>query len=545
MTQSSPSRPANILLCTLNARYSHASLGLRYLQANMGALRAHTQLLELTINRPTEELLQALLDRLGPLQAEQRCILGLGVYIWNVQETLALVLALRTLRPDVVVVVGGPEVSHEVHDQAIVRAADHVITGWGDISFAQLCQALIYGPQPLMHIITGIQPPLDELVLPYQGYTDEDIAHRLIYVEASRGCPFKCEFCLSSLDKTAWSFDQDRFLAEIGHLVTRGVRQFKFVDRTFNLKIEASARILQFFLDQIAAYPGDSFFVHFELVPDQLPERLKALMVQFPAGALQFEIGIQTFNPDVQQRISRRQDNAKTETHLAWLVEHTHAHLHTDLIFGLPGESLVSFAEGFDRLWALGPHEIQLGILKRLRGTPIHRHTEPWGMVYDTSAPYTVQQTSAVTAAEVQGMTRMARYWDLLANSGRYQASMARVMGLPGLSPFWRFWDLSNALYQSTGKTHGLSPEALIDFLFHYLSDRATSLPAPGSDALTLTQEVRQLLLEDYLRSGAKAKPAALADLLTRRQRKHRPNPKAASVVGKRQQQHLDGTPST
>ena len=533
MTYSSPSRPANILLCTLNARYSHASLGLRYLLANMGELRTSTQLLELTINRPTEELLHAVLERLGPAQPGQRCILGLGVYIWNVQESLALILDLRKVRPDVVVVLGGPEVSHEVNEQAIVQAADHVITGWGDISFAQLCQTLVHGPQPLMRIIAGVQPSLDDLVLPYQGYNEEDIAHRLIYVEASRGCPFKCEFCLSSLDKTAWSFDQDRFLGEM-----------EFVDRTFNLKIEASARILQFFLDHIAALPDSPFFVHFELVPDQLPERLKELIVQFPPGALQFEIGIQTFNPDVQKRISRKQDNAKTESNIAWLVQHTHAHLHTDLIFGLPGETLASFADGFDRLWALGPHEIQLGILKRLRGTPIHRHTEPYGMVYDASAPYTVQQTSTVSAAEVQGMTRMARYWDLLANSGRYKASMARVMALPGLSPFWRFWHLSEAVYQSTGKTHGLSPEALIDFLYAYLLEAATLARAPGFDAPATSEEVRQVLLEDYLRSGAKAKPAVLADLLTRRQRQNHSRAMPAPVVGKRQQLHLSGTPA-
>lgn len=535
MSQLLPSRPANILLCTLNARYSHASLGLRYLLANMGELRSDTQLLELTINRPTEELLAAVLERFEPAQAGQRCILGLGVYIWNVQESLALVVAIRKVRPDVVVILGGPEVSHEVNEQAIVQAADHVITGWGDISFAQLCQALIHGPQPLMRVIPGIQPPLDDLVLPYQAYTDEDIAHRLIYVEASRGCPFKCEFCLSSLDKTAWSFDQDRFLAEIGHLVSRGVRQFKFVDRTFNLKIEASARILQFFLDQIAAHPDSPFFVHFELVPDQLPERLKELIVQFPPGALQFEIGIQTFNSEVQQRISRRQDNAKTAANIAWLVQHTHAHLHTDLIFGLPGESLVSFAEGFDRLWALGPHEIQLGILKRLRGTPIHRHTEAWGMVYDASAPYTIQQSSAVTAAEVQGMTRMARYWYVLVNSGRYKSSMAYIMAMPGISPFWRFWHLSESLYQSCGKTHGLSPETLVDFLYSY---GTTGLRPSACEAF------RQLLLEDYLRSGAKAKPSVLADLLTRRQRQNHLRPSGVQVVGKRQQQHLDGAPT-
>ncbi len=517
---------ARIVLCTLNARYTHASLGLRYLLANMGGLRSATQLLELTISRPVPLLLQDLLAAVGPAHSggTGTTIVGFGVYIWNVVPTLALVQALRLARPDIKIVLGGPEVSHELDQQAIVAAADFVITGWGDVSFPKLCQALVYGPQPLMKVIAGEQPPLDEIALPYDDYTDEDIAHRLIYVEASRGCPFKCEFCLSSLDKTAWAFDQDKFLAEISRLYARGVRQFKFVDRTFNLKIEASARILQFFLDCLAAQattPSTAataqLFVHFELIPDQLPDRLKALIAQFPPGVLQFEIGIQSFNPEVQQRISRRQDHAKTLANIGWLVNHSHAHLHTDLIFGLPGESLASFADGFDTLYALRPHEIQLGILKRLRGTPIARHTLEHGMVYDPQPPYTVLQTGVVSALEMAQFTRLARYWDMLANSGRFQHTMALVMGdvqEGSHSAFWRFWHLSEALFNALGKTHGITPEQLVDALFECLLVKGDALGLGlGLSADTL----RQALLVDYLASGAKAKPMTLAHLLTRR----------------------------
>ncbi len=551
----------HILLCTLNARYTHAALGLRYLKANMGHLQAHTHLLELTINRPRQALLQAVLNALPPAKPATSgkaapIIVGFGVYIWNTEATLALIADLRAHRPDLTLVLGGPEVSHETDQQAIVAAADFVITGWGDISFAKLCQALIKGPRPLMKIIPGEQPPLDAIALPYGLYTDEDIAHRTLYVEASRGCPFKCEFCLSSLDKTAWAFDQELFLEQIRKLYARGARQFKFVDRTFNLKIDASARILQFFLDRLQEDPSAPLFVHFELIPDQLPERLKTLIAQFPPGVLQFEIGIQTFNPEVQQRISRRQDDAKTVAALTWLVQHSHAHLHTDLIFGLPGESLASFAQGFDKLYALQPHEIQLGLLKRLRGTPIARHTQAHGMVYDPLPPYTVQQTAALSATEVQQFTRMARYWDVLANSGRYQQAMALVMAssvdstvAPSLpasstpSPFWRFWHLSQALFNATQTTFALTPEVLVDCLFDYLT-QTLHLP---------TEAVRAALLADYLASGAKAKPACLADLLTRRQRKGHslglgapvnPLPKSVPephVNGKRQRQHLRG----
>jgi radical SAM superfamily enzyme YgiQ (UPF0313 family) len=482
-----------IVLCTLNAKYIHASLGLRYLLANMGDLKPQTRLCEFTIARAPQDIADELLQ-LNP------AIIGFGVYIWNVTQTCEVVRLLKSLRPGIKLVLGGPEVSHEVNEQTIVQLADFVITGWGDVSFPKLCHALLHGPQPLMKVIAGEQPPLEQIALPYAEYTDADLAHRLLYVEASRGCPFKCEFCLSSLDKTAWAFDLDLFLTQLETLYQRGARNFKFVDRTFNLKIDASVRILQFFLERLS----DQLFVHFEVIPDHLPDRLKEMIAQFPPGVLQFEVGIQSFNIEVQQRISRRQDNDKTVTNLLWLVNESNAHLHTDLIFGLPGESLPSFAQGFDRLYAIKPHEIQLGILKRLRGTPIARHTAAHGMVYDAAPPYTVLQTGVVSAADMQRFTRLARYWDLTANSGRFRQSLALL--LQGPSAFDNFMRFSDWLWQTTGKTSGLTPENLVDSLFDFLTREQNINPT----------EARNVLLADYQASGAKSRPHSLRALMQR-----------------------------
>ncbi len=213
----------------------------------------------------------------------------------------------------------------------------------------------------------------------------------MIYVEASRGCPFSCEFCLSSLDVPVRNVPLAPFLAEMQRLLDRGVSQFKFVDRTFNLNLNVSRSILQFFLERYR--PG--LFLHFEMIPDRLPEPLRELIRQFPPGALQFEVGIQTFDEQVAQRISRRQDNQKLAENLRFLREETGVHVHADLIVGLPGETLESFAAGFDRLVALGPQEIQVGLLKRLRGTPIVRHDSPNGpwSTARTPLPYEVLQT--------------------------------------------------------------------------------------------------------------------------------------------------------
>ena len=406
-------------------------------------------------------------------------------------------------RPSIKIILGGPEVSHEIEQQEIVQMADHVITGWGDVSFPKLCNALVYGPKPLMKVIQGEQPPMDQIELPYQHFSDDDLSHRVLYVEASRGCPFKCEFCLSSLDKTAWAFDLSPFLNELDILYKRGARNFKFVDRTFNLKIESSIQILQFFLDRLASESPENLLVHFEVIPDHLPDRLKAMIAQFPPGVLQFEVGIQSFNEEVQKLISRRQDNVQTEANLRWLITQSNAHLHTDLIFGLPGETMESFAIGFDRLWAIGPQEIQLGILKRLRGTPIDRHTQTHGMVYDAQPPYMVQQTKDLDRTSIQRFARMAKYWDLVVNSGRFKKTISLLMAPTETqnSAFWSFMMFSDALWAGTGKTYGLSPEILVDGVFDYLTK------ARGFDA----DLVRPLLLEDYLASGARARPQCLA----------------------------------
>jgi len=490
-------RSPAIVLATLNAKYIHASLGLRCLLANMdlhggAGLRAQTVLREFVIQQKPTQIVEDLL-------ALEPKVIGLGIYIWNVVETTQVVRLLKALRPDIRIVLGGPEVSFEVEQQDICRLADHVITGWGDVSFPKVCRALLDGPQPLMKVIAGEQPPLDALALPYREYTEQDLAKRLLYVEASRGCPFKCEFCLSSLDKTAWAFELDLFMGEVEALFQRGARNFKFVDRTFNLKIDNSVRILQFFLDRIEAHP--EVFVHFEVVPDSLPDRLKALIAQFPAGALQFEVGVQSFNPVVQQRVSRKQDNAKTADNLRWLVNESRAHVHADLIFGLPGETLESFADGFDRLHALGPHEIQFGILKRLRGTPITRHTADFAMVYDPQTPYTILQNSTVDFATLQRVNRFARYWDMVANSGRFSAALTLLL-TPG-SAFGNFMAFSDWLWQTTGKTHEFAYEKLVDLLHDHLMQRdGAALP------------VRSALLADYLASGARGKPDCLAELL-------------------------------
>jgi radical SAM superfamily enzyme YgiQ (UPF0313 family) len=440
-----------IILTTLNARYMHTALGLRYLYANLGELKPTACIKEFSIQQRPIDIAEKLLKH-------HPSIIGFGVYIWNVAEVTATVALLKQIAPNTVIVLGGPEVSHLPDKPAVVDSADYVVMGAAEESFRILCQSILSGDRPQQREIQSDELPLDRLLMPYQYYTDEDIKNRLIYVEASRGCPFKCEFCLSSLDKTSKPFELGLFLDEMDKLHRRGVRNFKFIDRTFNLKVRSSIAILEFFLQRMS----DDLYVHFELVPDNLPNRLKAVIQQFPKHALQFEIGVQTFDEKIQALISRRQDNAKTHNNLRWLRENTQAYIHADLIFGLPSDTLTNFANSFDQLVNLKPHEIQLGILKRLRGAPLNRHNAEHQLRYNPEPPYNILCSRDIDFETMQRVNRFARYWDLIANSGRFRDTLPLILRD---DPFNNFMQLSDCLFDKVGCTSNISLRRLFVLL--------------------------------------------------------------------------------
>jgi radical SAM superfamily enzyme YgiQ (UPF0313 family) len=478
----------DILLATLNARYAHAAFGLRYLLANMGDLTPRTELLEFVANTPTDQILE-------PLLARDLKILGLGVYIWNVDAATRLVRELKSRRPELVIVLGGPEVSYETDEQEVVQAADYVIAGEADLAFAALCREILSGNPPGRKVIAAELPTLDRLKLPYELYTAEDIARRVIYVEASRGCPYSCEFCLSALEIPVRQFPLEGFLSALGSLFDRGARQFKFVDRTFNLNLRTSRAILDFFHERYE--PG--LFLHFEMIPDRFPESLRESIQRFPPGALQFEVGVQTFNEQTAELISRRQDNQKLEENLRFLRGETGVHVHADLIVGLPGESLESFAAGFDRLVQLGPQEIQVGMLKRLRGTPIVRHDSEWVMHYSPDAPYEILSNRLLDADTIARLARFARFWDLVANSGNFIESAPRLW--QDRSPFAGFLAFADWLYARLGRTWSIPLAELAESVFRFLVDSL------GQDS----QETAEAIWRDYRRGGRPDRPAFLS----------------------------------
>lgn len=485
-----------ILLVTLNARYSHSAFGLRYLLANLGGLSDQAAILEFTISQNPRDIAESILAR------DPR-IVGFGVYIWNTRQTHDVVSILRRVRPDIRIVLGGPEVSHETESQELCCLADLTIRGEADFLFAEVCRAFLDTDRwPENRWISAELPEVRRIAMPYALYTEEDIRNRVIYVEAARGCPYKCEYCLSSLDKSVRSFDLDRFLLEMERLIARGARRFKFVDRTFNLAVPSSSRILRFFLERA----GFGLFLHFEMVPDRLPPELRELIREFPRGALQFEIGIQTWNPEVARLVSRRQDYARIRENFAFLAECGNVHTHADLIAGLPGETPESFADGFDAVAGLRPAEIQVGILKRLKGTPIIRHDGEWAMRYQDTPPFQVLQTRTMSFEALQEISRFAHFWDLIANSGNFKSTLNLIRSLsrrrekPSL--YREFEELAGFLGRRHPQGQGVALLKLVESIWEYLRIH------PGVDP----GEARRILTEDYTGTIRRDVPAFLRE---------------------------------
>ena len=497
---------ATILLTTINARYMHTAFALRYLYANMGTLQADTHIIEFTLQEQATQIVEQLLSY-------QPKIIGFSVYIWNVTLLNTVSQLLKQLAPDVTLIAGGPEVSHPPDLPCLAQSVDYIITGPGELSFPELCQQVLQQAAPSEILLAGKPAPLEAITLPYQYYSDEDIRHRLIYVEASRGCPFQCEFCLSALDKTAKPFPLDAFLAAMQQLLDRGVRNFKFIDRTFNLKISTSIAILTFFLTRMR----DDLYLHFEVVPDHLPSALKTVLAQFPPNHLQFEIGIQSFDTAIQQAISRKQNNEKTKANISWLREHTGAHLHTDLLFGLPQDTLENFAASFNQLVSLRPQEIQVGLLKRLRGAPINRYTGQEQMIYHPQAPYTLLASRTITFQAMQQMQRFSRFWDMFGNSGRFHHSLPLIMAE---DPFRRFLSFSDALYTLAGRSWKIALKRQLELVYtllvnHFHVDERLAHAA-------VIQDAKHSGIKGHLMiNGVTSPPASKQGIANKRQQRH------------------------
>ncbi|MCL2104306.1 MAG: DUF4080 domain-containing protein, partial [Kiritimatiellaeota bacterium] len=308
---------------------------------------------------------------------------------------------------------------------------------------------------------------LSALAPPYDLYTDEDIARRTVYAETSRGCPHPCAYCTSASTKLRL-FPLDTLLPALDRLLRRGVRQIKFLDRTFNAHPPHACAILDFFLSR----PPPSVNLHFEINPDHLHPDILDRISAFPPGALHLEVGVQTLNPSVAAAIGRSPDTAKTLGNVRRLTRDTGATVHADLIFGLPGEDEASFVRGFDTLIAeAAPPEVQVNLLKGLPGTRLLREAPPLGLAFSPDPPYEVLRTDVLDFATLRRIQRFARCWELVHNRNRFPVEVARFHAMTAPGYYRAYSALADRIFSAEGKLHAISQARLAQHLEAHLRE--------------------------------------------------------------------------
>lgn len=454
-----------ILLVSINARYGHCAFAARSLAANLGAWGEHAAILEADLDATPFQLA-------SDIAARRPRLCGFSVYLWNTTTVRATLAILRRVAPRLRIVLGGPEIV-EGCEAAWRGLADDLVAGEGELALRALCAEALAdagGPPPESPPLPRFQrappPPPAELALPYELYTDTDLAHGSLFVEGSRGCPFGCAYC-ASCDTTLRTVPLERFLPALDRLLARGARAFRFLDRSFNAGEAHACAILDFFLER---HPG-RVQLHFEIMPCRLGAGLRRRLAAFPAGALHLEVGVQTWNETVARAIGRTVPRDVLEETLRFLARETRATVHADLIFGLPGENEASFAAGFDHLVRTFDFpELQVNLLKRLPGTPLAREARFAGLVFNPNPPYELLASDALDFAAVGRLHRLARCWELVHNRGRFPRAAARLWQTDGGSPFARYLALSQQVYGAEGRLHALGAERLAAHLTAFLA---------------------------------------------------------------------------
>jgi anaerobic magnesium-protoporphyrin IX monomethyl ester cyclase len=410
------------LLVTLNAKFIHTSLALRYLRAY--TLPEHqTVLLEYSINEPIDKIAQGLLE-------QQPDVIALSCYIWNIEQTLELIRLLHQLMPELTIIVGGPEVSYELEDWLEREPAiDFIVYGEGEQSLKELLD-YIQGTRELRDL-KGVAYRLNEAIViaesqkllqldtipsPYQHEDLSKLKNRVVYFEASRGCPFACSYCLSSLDNRVRFFSIERVKADLTLLLEAGIRLIKFVDRTFNIKQDYAMEIFEFLVDYHNEHSSETVF-QFEITADLLSDELiNYLNENVPKGLFRFEIGVQSTNEQTNRLINRKQDWERLNKNVHRLQTAGTIELHLDLIAGLPEEDYASFCNSFNQVFALGATELQLGFLKVLRGTQIWLEQELYGYQFDKNPPYEVLDNNVLSVDDIAAIKlveqMLNRYWN-------------------------------------------------------------------------------------------------------------------------------------
>lgn len=466
------------ILSTLNAKYIHTSLALRLLY--VASKEEHDiSFKEFVIKEKIESIVENLLK-------DNPQIIGLGVYIWNVEQTKKLVEELKRLKQDIIIILGGPEVSYEPDFFLNNWPIDYVISGEGEFVLKALLTALEKGDSTEMPSVSSkgkiskiiAQANIDQLVAlpsPYQLEEDkEDLKHKVTYFETSRGCPYQCQYCLSSLEKGVRYFPQDYIFDNLKYLIDNGAKLIKFLDRTFNINKKHTYDIFDFMIDNYRPNLSCQFEVYADILSDETIDYLNA---KLPENYFRFEIGIQSTYEPTNIAVKRKQNFELLASNIKKIMDGGKIDLHLDLIAGLPYETFDRFKKSFNDVFALGGKEVQLGFLKMLRGTGLRNMAKHYGYQFQEAAPYEILFNKDISAEEIERIKDaeeiLEKYW----NSGKFPLSMKAIFEQYYPNRFFEFFDEFGQYYKLQGyKRYKHQFEDLFNYIHSFLKSKSIDL---------------------------------------------------------------------
>lgn len=488
----------HVAICVLNSKYIHSSLAPWSLLAGIDTYCDQgiiAEVIEGTINENLDNILQLILEN-------RPQVIGFSCYIWNIDATKQLVRLVKEAIPNAVIVLGGPEVSYNAAD--ILREeplVQYVVSGEGETPFALLLNAIYHGENT--HNIPGVSCWMGkELMSAPQAGTNTDppspytekyfkaLKGRIAYLETSRGCPYSCAFCLSGFGKVRY-FNLERAKKELLMLANSGTQTVKLVDRTFNANRERAVELFKFIIKNYGVGIPEGVCIHFEIAGDILDEATISLLATAPAGLIQLEIGLQSFNTETLAAINRKTNVERLESNIRKLVANGNIHVHVDLIAGLPHENLRSFAESFNTAYDLRPNMLQLGFLKLLYGSLMRVAPEKFPCRYDFRAPYEVTETPWLSSEELHYLKRTEDALERLYNSGRFPRTLAYLLEQLSIKPFELFGQFGE--YLASKDTNRISLADFIALIFEYFGAQA------GINKMTL----RDMMVCDYLSTNS------------------------------------------
>ena len=505
----------NVVLSTLNSKFIHSSLALRYLKAYGEAHGQAYDIVEYTINMPV-------LHILSDITEHDIDVLGFACYIWNIEMTLHVVDMVKAVRPDIKIVLGGPEVSFTA-DELLERYPniDYIVQGEGEEAFHALVTALQLGNDGLNPVIPGVRGrrngsilgsaeavevrDLSTIPFPYTEEDMKDLEHKIIYYESSRGCPFSCQYCLSGNKNTVRFFPQERTLEELQWFIDHGVKQVKFVDRTFNCAPHHHRPLMEFMRDS----DTDMNF-HLEMEPELMTEWETNILCETPPGRIQIEVGVQSTHKKTLDAINRYNDWPYIQKSIRPIIQAGRTHVHMDLIVGLPHEDFNRFGQSFNDLFSLQPHALQIGFLKLLKGSGVRRMRE-YKYVADSLAPYEVLSTHVLPYDDVRFLKYLEDVFERFYNSERFRTTFGYIgqQLIHGeTDAFTYFCDMTRAWLKEGNHKVNLKDIDQIEFLYHFLLAKGDTIAAEllqydtlvsyrgkvRSDAVGLPKQTKELL---------------------------------------------------